>query len=243
MIPIPAIDLKGGRVVRLSQGDFNKEKIYTDNAGAVAKAFEQDGAKRIHIVDLDGALKGEPQNRGPLEQILSSVKVPVELGGGIRSLKIAESYISMGVSWVVLGTKACLDHGFLKEAIAEFGPKVIVGIDALNGLVATDGWTKVTQNNALALAKLAEDFGAKTIIYTDISKDGVLGGPNLNEIEKMADGLKLDVIASGGVSELGDLKRISGLKRKNIIGAIIGKALYENKFNLKQAVDTCLQSA
>ena len=241
MIPIPAIDLKNGKVVRLLHGDFKEEKIYSETPVAVAKRFEEAGAARIHVVDLDGALEGRPKNLSSVEAIIRNIKTPVEAGGGVRSLKTAEEYFRMGVSWVIFGTQACLDSGFLKEAIAEFGPKAIIGIDALSGFVATDGWTKTTKIKAVDLAKDAESLGVKTVIYTDISKDGALGGMNLKEIKALSQSVSMDVIASGGVSSLQDIQSLLDLKQKNITGVIIGKAIYENKIQLKDAVKTCLQ--
>lgn len=242
MIPIPAIDLRGGHVVRLFRGDFNVEKIYPTTAEAMALSYQEDGAKRIHIVDLDGALRGEPKNMDAIESVLKKVKVPIEVGGGIRDLKSAARYFSMGVSWVILGTKACLDQGFMVEAVQEFGDKIIVGMDALGGMIATDGWTKVTKIRATELAKSFEAVGGKTIIYTDISKDGALAGPNLTEVSTMCDAVGVSIIASGGVGSLVDVKNLLNLKRKNLAGVIIGKALYESKISLKDAVKTCLQS-
>jgi len=241
VIPIPAIDLKGGRVVRLLRGRFDAEKVYGDKPEEVARAFEQEGAPRIHVVDLDGALHGEPRNHQAVERILNSVTVPVEVGGGIRSLDQAAHYFGMGASWVIFGTKACLDIGFLEEAIAEFGKRVIVGIDAKDGCVATDGWTKVHEIKAVSLAKTVESAGGTAVIYTDIAKDGALTGPNLEHLEALANAVTLDVIASGGVSSLADLKAIRALDKTNISGVIIGKAIYEKKFSVRQAVETCLQ--
>lgn len=239
MIPIPAIDLKDGKVVRLLQGNFKEEKIYSETPVAVAKRFEEAGAARIHVVDLDGALGGRPKNLSSVEAIVRNVQTPVEAGGGVRSLKTAEEYFRMGVSWVIFGTQACLDSGFLKEAIAEFKARVIIGLDALNGFVATDGWTKVTKIRAVDLAKDAESLGAKTVIYTDISKDGALEGMNLKEISALSRSVSMDVIASGGVSSLRDIQALMDLRQKNITGVIIGKAIYENKIRLEDAVKTC----
>ncbi len=243
MIPIPAIDLKDGKVVRLLHGNFKEEKVYFDGPEIIAKRFENDGAARIHVVDLDGALKGKPKNKALIEEILKVVKTPLEVGGGIRSLETAEDYFAMGISWVILGTKACLDPGFMEEALCEFKEKVIVGIDALDGFIATDGWTKTTKIRAVDLAKQVEALGGKTIIYTDISKDGALQGPNLKEVTHMASNLGIDVIASGGVGALKDVQALLDLKKKNISGVIIGKALYENKFTLKDAIGLCSQNA
>ncbi|PIU39725.1 MAG: 1-(5-phosphoribosyl)-5-[(5-phosphoribosylamino)methylideneamino]imidazole-4-carboxamide isomerase [Candidatus Omnitrophica bacterium CG07_land_8_20_14_0_80_50_8] len=239
MIPIPAIDLKNGKVVRLFQGDFKEEKVYSDTPTQVAMRFAEAGAVRLHVVDLDGALEGKPKNLHLVESILHNVKTPVEVGGGIRSFKIAEKYFAMGASWVIFGTQACLDRGFMKEAIAEFGPRTIIGIDASKGLVATDGWTKVTEIKAIDLAEDAQSFGAKALIYTDISRDGALIGVNLKEIKAMSQSVEVDIIASGGVASLPDIQALLDLDQKNISGVIIGKALYENKFSLKDALNRC----
>lgn len=243
MIPIPAIDLKDGKVVRLLQGDFKEEKVYFQKPEEVAQDFEASGAARIHIVDLDGALGGKPKNWECVEAIHRSVRVPLEVGGGIRDMKRIDAFVKLGVAWVILGTKACLDRGFLREAVHEFGSKVIIGIDARGGFVATDGWTKMTETRAVALAHEAEDLGAKTIIYTDISKDGMMKGPSLAEIKTLSEAVQADVIASGGIGCLDDLTALKKLGRKNITGVIIGKALYENKFTLKEAIRTCSQNA
>lgn len=243
MIPIPAIDLKDGNVVRLLHGDFKEQKVYFDKPEAVAKRFELGGAQRIHVVDLDGALKGEPKNRRSVEAILSQCRVPVQVGGGIRDIESAQVYIEMGAKWVIFGTKACLDRGFLAEALRELGEKAIVGIDARDGLVATDGWTKVTKIQAVELAKTVQSLGGKTIIYTDISTDGALQGPNLPELKTISDAVTLDVIASGGISALKDLSALHRLGQKNIRAVIIGKALYEQKFTIEEAVKQCSQNA
>lgn len=239
MLAIPAIDLKGGNVVRLLQGNFKEEKIYDEPAEKTAKSFEEQGASRLHVVDLDGALKGEPANLALVEKILHAVKTPVEVGGGVRSLKIAQRYFGMGARWVILGTKACLDRGFLKEMLAEHGEKIIVGIDAQDGQVATDAWTKLLPLKAEELAREASALGAQTVIYTDISKDGALNGPNIAEIKRLSREISVNWIASGGVSCLKDLEALVKLDRKNITGVIIGKALYEKKFSLSEAVKTC----
>ncbi len=241
MIPIPAIDLKNKKVVRLLRGDFKEEKIYSESPEKVAKHFEEAGARRLHVVDLDGALHGTPKNKSSVETILKQVKIPIEIGGGIRSLESAEDYLKMGAAWVILGTQACLDKGFMKEAILEFKEKTIIGVDAQDGWVAAKGWTSVTKTRASDFAKEVQSIGGKTVIYTDISKDGALKGPNLEGIKNLSQGLSIDVIASGGIGSLSDLKSIAVLGQKNIIGAIIGKALYENRFSLKEAVKICVE--
>lgn len=242
MVPIPAIDLKDGKVVRLLQGNFKEEKVYFEKPQEVARRFEEEGASRIHVVDLDGALKGEPKNTKSIEQILKTVRVPVEIGGGIRSLKSAKDYLAMGARWVIFGTKACLDLGFSRELIAELKEKAILGVDARDGFIATDGWTKTTQINAVQFIKDIEKIGGRTVIYTDISKDGVLAGPNLKEIAAVSEAVNLDIIASGGIGSLKDLKALMELKKKNVKGVIIGKALYENKFTVKEAIQACSQN-
>ena len=239
MLAIPAIDLKDGRVVRLLRGDFKEEKVYGDRPENVARGFEEEGAQRLHVVDLDGALRGEPANLDNIEKILKSVRTPVQVGGGIRELKTAGNYFKMGVRWAILGTKACLDRGFLNEALREFGDKIIVGIDARNGQVATDGWTRLLPVQVQDMAKEAMSLGARTVIYTDISKDGVMQGPNITEIKRLSETIAIDWIASGGVGSLKDLETLRGLDRKNVIGAVIGKALYEEKFTLKEAIASC----
>lgn len=241
MIAIPAIDLKAGRVVRLLQGRFDAEKIYDLDPGKVARQFEEEGAERIHVVDLDGALQGQPKNLPAIESILAATRVPVEVGGGIREIRQAARYFEMGAGWVVLGTKACLDAGFLKEAVQEFGRRIIVGIDAKDGRVATDGWTKVHDKKAVSLAGEVEASGAAAVIYTDISRDGALAGPNLEHIGALADAVRVDIIASGGIGSLADLKGVRNLGRKNITGVIIGKAIYEKRFSVKEAVEACSQ--
>ncbi len=242
MIPIPAIDLKDGKVVRLFQGDFKAEKIYSEKAEDIARRFEEEGASRIHVVDLDGALKGEPKNIKTIERILNAVRTPVEVGGGIRSLQTAARYLAMGAGWVIFGTQACLDRGFIKELVSELKEKAIIGVDARDGLIATDGWTKVTKINAVQFIKEFEKLGGQTVIYTDISKDGALSGLNIKEIKNASEAVNLDLIASGGVSSLKDLEALMKLKKKNIRGVVIGKALYENKFTLKEAIQVCSQN-
>ncbi len=240
MFPIPAIDLKDGRVVRLLQGKFEAESVYPEEPKTLAKRFAEEGAQRIHVVDLDGALKGEPKNLFLVESVIKSVRIPVEVGGGIRKPEEVERYLEMGAGYVILGTKACLDPGFLKETLRAFGGRVIIGIDASHGQVAIDGWTKVLPQKALDFAKQVEMLGGKTLIYTDIAKDGALAGPNLSQVGAVCDAVSIEVIASGGVSSTADLKALSALKKENLKAVIIGKALYEKRFSVKEAVAACL---
>ena len=243
MIPIPAIDIKDGAVVRLLHGEFSEKTIYDVSPTEVAERYAGEGAKRIHVVDLDGALHGEPKNFGTVEALLRKVAVPVEVGGGIRSLRTAAHYFEIGAAFVILGTKACLDKGFMAEAVKEFEDKIIIGIDARDGFVAVDGWTKVTQTRATELAQQAESIGAQTVIYTDISKDGALKGPNVDGIRKFCHAVKCEVIGSGGIAELEDLAELKKLGLKNLSGIVIGKALYEKNFTLKEAIQLCSASA
>lgn len=243
MIAIPAIDLKDGKVVRLFQGKFDAESVYAEAPETIAKRYESEGAERIHVVDLDGALEGKPRNLAIIERILRAVKTPVEVGGGIRDVERAKKYLEMGARWVILGTQACLDEGFLKEAVSELGARVIIGVDAREGHVAVEAWTKVLPLQALEMVKRVEAFGGETVIYTDIAKDGALSGPNLKQAKRVCESVSLSVIASGGVGSLKDLEALHALKKENLLGVIIGKALYEKKFSLKEAIGACSPNA
>lgn len=232
MILFPAIDIRDGKCVRLIQGDYVKQQTFGDPV-EMAKKWEEAGAKFLHIVDLDGALVGETKNLSAIQLILDTIHIPIQLGGGIRSLEKVERLMEMGVSRVILGSAALRDEQFLDEALETYGPAIAVSIDAKNGFVATDGWTKTSEVEALAFAKKLEEKGCQTIVYTDIAKDGMLSGPNFSELEKINWETTMDVIASGGVSSLEDLRKLKAL---NMYGAIIGKAIYTGKINLEQAL-------
>ncbi|MCM3053130.1 1-(5-phosphoribosyl)-5-[(5-phosphoribosylamino)methylideneamino]imidazole-4-carboxamide isomerase [Caldifermentibacillus hisashii] len=232
MILFPAIDIRDGKCVRLIQGDYGKQQTYGDPV-EMAKKWEEAGAEFLHIVDLDGALVGETKNLSAIQLILETIHIPIQLGGGIRSLEKVERLMEMGVSRVILGSAALRDEQFLDEALETYGSAIAVSIDAKNGFVATDGWTKTSEVEALAFAKKLEEKGCQTIVYTDIAKDGMLSGPNFTELEKINRETTMDVIASGGVSSLEDLRK---LKAMNMYGAIIGKAIYTGKINLEQAL-------
>lgn len=232
MILFPAIDIRDGKCVRLIQGDYGKQQTYGDPV-EMAKKWEEAGAKFLHIVDLDGALVGETKNLSAIQLILETIHIPIQLGGGIRSLEKVERLMEMGVSRVILGSAALRDEQFLDEALETYGSAIAVSIDAKNGFVATDGWTKTSEVEALAFAKKLEEKGCQTIVYTDIAKDGMLSGPNFSELEKINWETTMDVIASGGVSSLEDLRKLKAL---NMYGAIIGKAIYTGKINLEQAL-------
>lgn len=230
----PAIDIKNGQCVRLRQGKFDDVIIYSNNPVDIAKEWEACGASFIHLVDLDGALCGHAVNAEVIRKIASTVNIPVEVGGGIRNIKDIEDVLALGVSRVIIGTKAVENPNFIKEAVDKFGAdKIVAGVDAKDGLVAIHGWEKVSNIKAVDLCMEMKKLGIKTIIYTDISKDGMLSGPNVYQTKLLSDQTGLDIIASGGVSGLKDLELVD---EAGIHGAIIGKALYEKKIDLRQAV-------
>ncbi len=231
----PAIDIKNGQCVRLKKGQFNEVTVYSDKPYEIAKEFEADGARFIHIVDLDGALKGERVNAKAIEHIVKSVSVPVQLGGGIRTLDNIKDVLDLGVYRVIIGTKAVENPEFIKEAIKQFGAeRIVVGIDAKDGFVAVEGWEKLSDKTALSLALAMKDIGVQTIVYTDISKDGMLTGPNIEQTKLLSDQTGIDIIASGGMSCMEDLNHVY---KAGIHGAIMGKALYEKKICLKEAIE------
>ncbi len=231
----PAIDIKNGQCVRLRQGSFRDVLVYSNIPLKVAKEWEASGATYIHVVDLDGALVGHSVNEEVIKEIVDNVNIPIQLGGGIRSIKDIENKLNLGISRVIIGTKAAIDPGFMKEAISIFGPdKVIAGIDAKDGIVAVEGWEKLSEYNAVNLALEMKNIGVETIVYTDIAKDGMLQGPNVHYTSEIIEASGLNIIASGGVSSLKDLEKLNEI---NAYGAIIGKALYENNIELTKAVE------
>jgi phosphoribosylformimino-5-aminoimidazole carboxamide ribotide isomerase len=243
MIVLPAIDLKGGRCVRLEQGKPDREKAYSDDPAEVARNWAEQGAQWLHVVDLDGAFAGRPQNLSALQAIRAAVNIPIQFGGGCRTMETLVRLSETGVNRMVLGTAALQSEGFLERACAEFGEKIAVGIDARDGKVAVKGWLDVTEFDAVEFAKKAAERGAGLIIYTDISRDGMLSGPNMDGLRKMAESVSIEVIASGGISSLADVAEIARLAPHRIIGMIIGKALYEGAFTLRRAIDVATISA
>lgn len=230
----PAIDIRNGQCVRLRQGQFHDQEIYSNSPAKVAKQWEDQGATFIHLVDLDGALHGHGVNEDVIKEITNIVSIPVQVGGGIRTIKDIENKINLGVNRVIIGTKAVENPAFIKEAISMFGAdRIVIGIDAKNGMVAIEGWEKISSYNAVTLAIQMRELGVKTIVYTDIAKDGMLQGPNVECTKEMVDATGLDIIASGGVSSLKDLESVNQV---NAHGVIIGKALYENRINLEEAI-------
>ena len=231
----PAIDIKNGQCVRLRQGSFQDILVYSNIPLKIAKQWEAAGASFIHIVDLDGALLGHSVNDEVIRKIVDGIKIPVQVGGGIRTIKDIENKLALGVSRVIIGTKAVKDPAFIKEVITTFGAdRIVIGIDAKDGMVAIEGWEKVSTYQAVNLALEMKKYGVETIVYTDISKDGMLQGPNIVNTKEMVEATGLKIIASGGVSSLKDLETLS---ESRIYGAIIGKALYENRIDLKQALN------
>lgn len=237
MIILPAIDLKGGRCVRLQQGIAEKEKVYSGDPAEMARKWETQGAQWLHVVDLDGAFAGETRNSDALKAICSAVRIPVQFGGGNRTLDIITRAFDLGVSRIVVGTAALQSPELLSSACRRFGENIAVGIDARDGKVAIQGWQDVTRIDAIDFGKHVAEQGAGLIIYTDIARDGMLSGPNKDALNKMAVSVPVPVIASGGISSLSDVAEISKLAPNRIVGMIIGKALYEGLFSLEDALN------
>jgi len=235
LILYPAIDIKDGKCVRLLKGDMNKETIFNHSPKNQAKQFEELGCEWIHLVDLNGAFKGLPVNHKAVEEILDSVKVPVQLGGGIRSIKTIENWINQGLSRVILGTAAINDPNLVELAAREFPNKIAVGIDAKNGFVATEGWANTTAITALELAKNLEGVGVCSIIYTDINRDGAMKGPNIEQTEIIANSVSIPVIASGGISSIKDLQNLKNSKAE-LNGVISGRAIYDKILKIDEAI-------
>ncbi|WOV88486.1 1-(5-phosphoribosyl)-5-[(5-phosphoribosylamino)methylideneamino]imidazole-4-carboxamide isomerase [Sporosarcina oncorhynchi] len=234
MILFPAIDIRDGKCVRLIQGDYDQEVIYHDSPSEMAKEWEKQGATYIHVVDLDGARSGNALNRTAIGEIVRSVSIPVQVGGGVREMGSVEAHINSGVSRVIIGTAAIENPQFVEKAVASYGEKIAVSIDARNGLVATNGWTETSDVKAVDLLNRLAAVGIETVVYTDILKDGMMQGPNFDELRLMNEASKIDIIASGGVSTENDVKR---LEQMGLYGAIIGKALYEGSISLEQLLE------
>lgn len=229
----PAIDLKDGKCVRLKQGDFNEVTVFNDEPYLVAKDFESKKATFVHVVDLDGARHGSSYSNEVIKKIIDNVSIPVQVGGGIRTIEDIKQKFDMGVSRVILGTVAIKNPDLVKEAVDLFGDKIAVGIDAKDGFVAISGWEEVSEISAIDLALSMKEIGVKTIIYTDISKDGMMNGINVTYTKKLVDETGLDIIASGGVSNYDDLENAKNI---NVSGIIIGKAIYQGSIDLEKAV-------
>jgi phosphoribosylformimino-5-aminoimidazole carboxamide ribotide isomerase len=236
MIVIPAIDLKDGVCVRLEQGLMDKDTVFNNNPGGQALDWQNQGAELLHIVDLDGAFAGEPKNRSAIEAIVKSISIPAQLGGGIRDMATIEAYLSMGLSRIIIGTAAQRNPELVREACSKFPGRIVVGIDAKNGMVAVQGWAEVTGISAVDLARKFEDCGVSAIIYTDISRDGMLQGPNLEATKALAESVGIPIIASGGVSSLKDIEDLMAIEKSGVTGVITGKAVYIGAIKLAEAI-------
>jgi phosphoribosylformimino-5-aminoimidazole carboxamide ribotide isomerase len=235
MIVVPAIDLKDGRCVRLLQGDLTAETVYSTDVAAVARQWHQQGAGLIHVVDLNGAVDGEPRHLSEIHSVINTVRVKIQVGGGIRTIDTVRRYLTSGVSRVVLGTAALTDRTLLDQACKEFPRRILVGLDARNGKVAVKGWTTLSETKAIDLLKELSGYELGAVIYTDIARDGMLSGPNIQELGEVVERSSFPVIASGGITCLEDLLAIRSLGPR-IEGAIVGKALYDGKLDYTAAV-------
>jgi phosphoribosylformimino-5-aminoimidazole carboxamide ribotide isomerase len=236
MIIIPAIDLAGGKCVRLRQGDMSQQTVYLNDPAEAAHRWAEAGAEVLHVVDLDGAMGGQSANLQAIEAIVQATDIPVELGGGLRTVEDVRQVLELGVRWAIMGTSALRRPEQLKAALAEFGEQIIVGIDARDGKVAVSGWTETSDIGAVELARQMEASGVKRLICTDIATDGMLSGPNLTSLRSMAEAVQVEIIASGGVSQLADIVALKELEPLGIIGAIVGKAIYEDTLDLAAAI-------
>ena len=237
MLLIPAIDLKDGHCVRLKQGDMNNATVFSEDPAAMARHWVEQGARRLHLVDLNGAVAGRPKNESVIKAIVDAVggSIPVQLGGGIRDLDTIERYLDDGIAYVIIGTAAVKNPGFLHDACGAFPGQIIVGLDAREGKVATDGWSKLTGHEVIDLAKKFESYGVEAIIYTDIGRDGMLTGINLDATVKLAQAVSVPVIASGGLSSLSDVEALCAIEDEGIEGVICGRAIYSGDLDFKQA--------
>ena len=238
MLIIPAIDIKDGHCVRLKQGDMKDATVYSEDPAGMASHWLAQGARRLHLVDLNGAVAGKPRNEATIRRIVDAVggAIPIQLGGGIRDLDTIELYLDLGVSYVIIGTAAVKNPGFLQDACTAFSGHVIVGLDAKDGKVAVEGWSKMTGHDVIDLAKKFEDYGVESVVYTDIGRDGMLTGVNIEATVRLARELSVPVIASGGITDLKDIEALRAVESEGIIGAITGRALYQGTLDFAQAV-------
>jgi len=238
MLIIPAIDLKDGRCVRLQQGRMETAKVFSDDPVAMARHWSAEGARRLHIVDLNGAIAGRPKNEKVIREVVRAVgeTTPIELGGGIRDLDTIESYLDAGVGYVIIGTAAVKNPGFLHDACYAFPGHIFLGLDAKDGKVAVEGWSKMTGHDVIDLAKKFEDYGVEALVYTDIGRDGMMSGVNIEATLRLAKAIKIPIIASGGLNSVKDVEAVRAtLSPEGVIGAIAGRALYEGRLDFKAA--------
>lgn len=237
MILIPAIDLKDGHCVRLRQGVLDDVTVFSEDPAAIAEQWLEQGARRLHLVDLNGAFAGKPKNKAAIKAILNAVdnEIPVQIGGGIRDLDTIETYLDLGIRYVIIGTAAVKTPGFLRDACSAFPGSIIVGLDAKDGKVATDGWSKVSGHNVLDLAKKFEDYGCESIIYTDIGRDGMLNGVNIDATVRLAQHVTIPVIASGGVTDIKDIQALCEVEDEGVEGVILGRSIYEGTLDFAEA--------
>lgn len=237
MLLIPAIDLKDGQCVRLQQGDMNQSTTFSEEPVSMARSWVDKGARRVHLVDLNGAFAGQPRNEAAIRKILKEIgsEVDVQLGGGIRDLDTIERYLDAGLRYVIIGTAAVRNPGFLQDACTAFGGHIIVGLDAKDGKVATDGWSKLTRHDVIDLGKKFEDFGVESIIYTDIGRDGMLIGINIDATVRLAQALTIPVIASGGLRNMDDIEALCAVEDEGVEGVICGRAIYTGDLDFEAA--------
>ncbi len=237
MLIIPAIDLKDGQCVRLKQGIMEDATVFSGEPGKMAEQWLDQGARRLHLVDLNGAFAGKPKNEGVVREIIEAIddRIPIQLGGGIRDLETIERYLDVGITYIIVGTAAVKIPGFLHDACNAFPGHIMVGLDAKDGKVAVDGWSKVTGHDVIDLAKKFEDYGVEAVIYTDIGRDGMLNGVNVEATVNLAKALMIPVIASGGITNIDDISALCGIEAEGVMGAITGRAIYEGSLNFQEA--------
>ena len=242
MLIIPAVDIKNGKCVRLYQGRMDTETVFSDDPSAMAEKWVAEGAEIVHVVDLDGAVEKRPRNLDSIKKIIYRINARVQVGGGIRNEKTVKMFFEMGVERVVVGTEAIQNPKFVKDACKAFPGRIVVGIDARDGMVAIEGWTETTQIKALDLAKQFEDCGVAAVNFTDIHRDGMKTGPNINETRRLAEAISIPVVASGGVSTIKDIQNLMALEAVGVVGIITGRALYSGSLNLKEAIEVARTS-
>ena len=237
MMIIPAIDIKNGKCVRLLQGRMDAETVFSNDPSAMARQWQDQGAEMLHVVDLNGAIEKSPQNLSSIQKIIESIHIPVQVGGGIRDLKTIQQYFDIGIAKVVIGTEAIRNPQLVRQACKYHPGCIVVGIDARKGRVAIEGWTQTTDILAIDLARQFEDYGVAAINFTDIHRDGMQTGPNIEETRQLAEAVHIPIVASGGVSTLEDIRTLLPLSKSGVIGVITGKALYSGTLNLKEAIE------